>query len=130
MNEINRVNIQQGSIAGISIKSVASALTILNDVTERIEKMAYYNTVAEWDSQPQLLSEKGAIYIYSDYATVDNQDIPNIKIGDIKLPNILDDSEFDSSFDDEFAFSSGADKFMRLDELKTLFLNICTSYHR
>ena len=56
----------------------------------------YYNTKAYWDEQPQLKSEQGKIYIYSDYASVNDVDVPNFKIGDgkaylIDLPFSQDD---------------------------------------
>lgn len=57
----------------------------------------YYHTIEEWNSQPQLISEEGAIYIYSNYETITEGEIvkavPGIKIGDgltqvAKLPFI------------------------------------------
>lgn len=56
-------------------------------------------TTAEWNSIPMLISEEGAIYIYSDYKTIKRDDqiitVPGIKIGDgnayvIDLPFISD----------------------------------------
>ena len=45
------------------------------------------DTKANWDSQPSLQSEKGVIYIYTDYQTIDNGDgtftiVPGVKVGD------------------------------------------------
>ena len=56
-----------------------------------------YGTVAEWDSQTDLVSEKNVIYVYSDYQTVGGQVIPAIKFGDglaylIDLPIIAGNS--------------------------------------
>ena len=60
----------------------------------------YYNTTNGWNNWPQLISEEGAIYIYSDYKVFENNSevvvIPGIKIGDglayiIDLPFINND---------------------------------------
>lgn len=40
------------------------------------------DTTANWNKQPQLQSQVGYIYIYTDYKTVDGNNIPGIKIGD------------------------------------------------
>ena len=40
------------------------------------------DTTAGWASKPTLQSEVGYIYIYSDYKTVDGNNVPGIKIGD------------------------------------------------
>lgn len=46
----------------------------------------YYNTKAGWDAQKTLVSEAGAIYIYSDYSTIivdgETKNVPALKIGD------------------------------------------------
>jgi len=42
----------------------------------------YYDTTANWNSQVTMVSEMGAIYIYSDYITSDTGVIPAVKIGD------------------------------------------------
>ena len=61
----------------------------------------YYDTTEHWDSQPLLISERGAVYIYSDHAKVEKdglvQNIPALRIGDgttylIDLPFANDDS--------------------------------------
>lgn len=56
----------------------------------------YYDTKEKWNENPLLISEKGAVYIYSNYKKND-QDIfiPGIKIGDglaylIDLPFVTD----------------------------------------
>lgn len=63
----------------------------------------YYDTKANWDAQLGLLSEEGALYVYSDYYTVyDEMEnptyIPALKIGDgvsflVDLPVLSDNSE-------------------------------------
>ena len=46
----------------------------------------YYRTTAGWNEQPSLISERGAIYVYSDHSStiIDGQakSVPGIKIGD------------------------------------------------
>ena len=45
----------------------------------------YYDSTLNWNNQPSLISERGSIYIYSD--SQDNE-IPNIKVGDGTTPLI------------------------------------------
>ena len=42
----------------------------------------YAATTAEWNAQTVLVSERNAIYVYTDYDTVDDEPVPSIKIGD------------------------------------------------
>lgn len=43
----------------------------------------YYDTTANWNAQAGMISEEGAIYIYSDYSTdIHGNPIPCMKIGD------------------------------------------------
>jgi len=42
-----------------------------------------YATTATWNSQPQLISDRGFIYIYADYRQNETgQNIPSMKVGD------------------------------------------------
>lgn len=41
-----------------------------------------YGTTAEWNSQADLISELNVIYVYTDYQTVNGQNMPGIKFGD------------------------------------------------
>ena len=60
----------------------------------------YYDSKENWDSQPELIAEKGAVYIYSDYTFIEDESgnqtkIAGIKIGDgtsylIDMPFISD----------------------------------------
>ena len=61
------------------------------------KKEVISNTTEGWNSQPQLISAKDVIYVYTDFATVEGQDVPNVKIGDgnaylIDLPFLVSDS--------------------------------------
>ena len=56
-------------------------VTLVNNLTTSDLKIADSKTTAEWNSQPNLLSEKNKIYIYTDYDEVNGQKIPAIKIG-------------------------------------------------
>lgn len=56
----------------------------------------YDDTTAHWQEQLNFVPKKGAVVIYSDYATVDGKFVPNMKIGDgttyvVDLPFISDD---------------------------------------
>lgn len=43
----------------------------------------YYATTATWNGQPQLITERGSIYVYSDYTQNEQQqNVPAIKVGD------------------------------------------------
>ena len=67
-------------------------------------KLIYYsNSKENWDLNPNFLSEKNVLYIYTNYAIVNNDDkeiaIPGLKIGDgksylIDLPFVNDSSNF------------------------------------
>ena len=51
--------------------------TVLNIKSDGI----LYDTVAGWASKPKLISEPNTMYVYTDYQSVDGQDVPGIKIG-------------------------------------------------
>ena len=73
-------------------------------------KIVYYsNSKQVWNLEPQLISEKDVLYIYTDYKTVNIDDeqitIPGLKIGDgksylIDLPFFNDISNFNDIFMD------------------------------
>jgi len=47
------------------------------------EAKIFYDTKAHWDAQPELISEHGCIYIYSDWGTSpDGRKIAGFKVGD------------------------------------------------
>lgn len=55
-----------------------------------------YDTTSNWNANSSYIPPAGAIIIYSDYATENNINIPNVKIGDglaylIDLPYVSDD---------------------------------------
>ncbi len=68
-------------------------------------RMVYYSKKKnEWDADRDMIAEKDALYIYSDYKTIqkDGQQIliPGLKIGDgvsylIDIPFVNDNSEFE-----------------------------------
>ncbi|MGN0657071.1 MAG: hypothetical protein ACI4KR_09775 [Ruminiclostridium sp.] len=57
---------------------------INNTINEKLNTTfpVHYGTTEYWNSQTTLVGEKSHIYIYSDYATVEDVSVPNIKIGD------------------------------------------------
>lgn len=67
-------------------------------------KLVYYsNSKENWDLNPNFLSEKNVLYIYTNYAIINKDDkkiaIPGLKIGDgksylIDLPFVNDSSNF------------------------------------
>ena len=46
------------------------------------EAKVEYGTVSYWNGQPDLVSESGVIYVYSDAKTIRNLPAPRVKIGD------------------------------------------------
>ena len=60
----------------------------------------YYDTTANWNAQPNLIAERGVVYIYSDYTYIEDEvgnhtEIAGIKIGDgssylIDMPFVSD----------------------------------------
>lgn len=72
---------------------------IIQKLQQEFPKLKSHLTI-EWDAMPDLISEQGTIYVYTDHIVQDNgdgttTDIPGIKIGDglaylIDLP-FLDD---------------------------------------
>lgn len=44
----------------------------------------YYDSTAHWDLQPDLISEAGALYVYSDHNVIDGVAVAGIRIGDGK----------------------------------------------
>ena len=60
----------------------------------------YYDTTENWNSQPTLLSKRGVIYVYSDAGSLNENDVPAIKIGDgtsylIDMPFVGEDAATD-----------------------------------
>ena len=70
---------------------------------ERLERLEnahiqgiYFGTKEYWRTQTSFVPEAGAIVIYSDYATLDGEFVPNFKVGDgmayvVDLPFSQDD---------------------------------------
>lgn len=64
--------------------------------TGNTEKSVLYDTTANWNSRLSFVPDAGAIVVYSDFTTVDGNNVPNIKIGDgmayvVDLPFVNDD---------------------------------------
>lgn len=59
--------------------TVQAAIDALNNAsTDNI----LYDTEENWNSQIQLIAQRGVIYVYSDHAIYQDKEIPGIKIGD------------------------------------------------
>lgn len=86
---------------------------ILELLDERITPILY-DTTANWDSQTQLESIQGVVYVYSDYdVDEDNNNVPGIKIGDgnaylIDLP--FTDSLFKQHIQDTVSHITAAER--------------------
>ena len=91
--EVNRLKIAvqalQSEVNGTAVEGYKDGLIskveelerIVNELVISSNIKVYYDTVANWNNQPELLTEKGSIYIYSDAKQYEGQDIPRIKIG-------------------------------------------------
>lgn len=77
-----------------------------------------YATTATWNSQPQLVSEMGYIYIYSDYKQNDqDQNIAGMKVGDGNAYLI------DMPFTDELLYDHLADNVSHITQQEREFWN-------
>ena len=113
--EADSINFSDGStLTGVSGGgSVAAARALVDILQEQIDNTVYYGSTAQWNAQPQLVSEEKSIYIYSDYRQVDGQNVPGIKVGDgqafvIDLPFI--DAEMQAHIADMAVHVSAADR--------------------
>ena len=76
-----------GNYEDLLNKPSINGVELDGDNTSEDLKIIYRGTTAYWNAQPSLISEAGALYIYTDYQTVDNGDgtytiYPAIKVGD------------------------------------------------
>ena len=62
-----------------TVSNVQNAIDILN---ARLDGAILYDTEENWNAQPQLISAKGSIYVYSNHEIFQGKLIPGIKIGD------------------------------------------------
>ena len=77
-----------------------------------------YATTATWNSQPQLISQMGYIYIYSDYRKNDQgADIPSMKVGDGNAYLI------DMPFSDEVLYKHVDDNVRHITQQEREFWN-------
>lgn len=77
-----------------------------------------YATTATWNSQPQLVSARGYVYIYSDYKQNDqNQNIAGMKVGDGNAYLI------DMPFTDELLYDHLADNVAHITQQEREFWN-------
>ena len=54
-------------------------------IKQRIDTQdkVFYDTMANWDSKPTLVGQRGCVYIYSDWGTSpDGRDVAGFKVGD------------------------------------------------
>lgn len=64
----------------LGIEGLIYQVQILQQEIKEVAKI-YYDTTANWDSQPQRLTKEGEIYIYSDGKYIDGHPVPRIKVG-------------------------------------------------
>ncbi len=71
-----------------TLSTMGKALSGSTSLPKIIEQSAiHYDTTEGWNSSRDLVAERGHLYIYSDYETVENEDgsvtkIPGLKVGD------------------------------------------------
>ena len=84
------------NIPGFKVGTGNAALIDLPFITDWIKpSIIQADTTANWNSKPSLVSEENCIYVYTDFKTEDNVNIPGFKIGTgnaalIDLPFITD----------------------------------------
>ena len=64
----------------LGIEGLIYQVQILQQEIKEVAKI-YYDTTANWNSQPQRLTKEGEIYIYSDGKYIDGHPVPRIKVG-------------------------------------------------
>lgn len=93
--------IEGGAVVTVIDKDGTTTATIYNgekgDKGDTGSLPLYSDTTAGWNAQPTLKSEEGAMYLYTDHAVVDGQNVTGVKFGDgtsylIDLP--FTDAEF------------------------------------
>lgn len=84
LKDIFPIQVETGDYNKLYNKPSIESIILQGDITlqDLNLKNIYYMTTAEWSLTPNLVSQEGAIYIYSDYEVVDGQNVPGIKIGD------------------------------------------------
>ena len=75
---INPIGTLQGSIGSESTLSG----TIMMPTGGGEPCKVLYNTTEYWNSHPELIAQRGYLYVYSDHMTYDSTDIAGIKAGD------------------------------------------------
>ena len=81
---------------GLTNKPQINGVELSGNMTLSDIKAVYDDTTANWNIQYDFIPMAGSIIIYSDYASVDGVNVPNIKIGDglaylVDLPFVSDD---------------------------------------
>lgn len=96
MNEIENITLSIQSTSALNMNAQVDTNLSLNMFARSISATGIlYNTTAFWNSRKTLISQKGCIYVYSDYYSQSDQVIPALKVGDgaaylIDLPFIDD----------------------------------------
>lgn len=73
--------------SSLSNKPSINGITLVGNKTSsdlglNLADIVHINTTSYWNSQPYLVGERGHVYLYTDYETIDGQTIPAFKIGD------------------------------------------------
>lgn len=83
----SRQSLNSGDDINTLFGKIKRFLSDLNPVAfTGVSNNIHYGTTEYWNAQPSLIGEKSHIYVYTDYAVMDNNGdnifVPNIKIGD------------------------------------------------
>ena len=76
-------NILTGNKTGADLGLISEA-DLSNALASRgiVPHKIYFDTTANWNAQVTLVSESNAVYIYTDYQTIDGHSVAGIKVGD------------------------------------------------
>ena len=84
---INDANDVTGSGSSVTVPAGYYRSNVTRTLQDMGMNTIYYDTTANWNLQPSLVSERGSVYVYSDYQQIDDglgniTFIPSVKIGD------------------------------------------------
>ena len=69
-------------VAGAEDEHLVTMQTLQDYLNNNLDKQVLFGTTAYWNAQSTLQSQANTLYIYTDYQTVNSQNVAGIKVGD------------------------------------------------
>lgn len=69
-------------VVGNENEHLVTFATLQDYLNANLDKQVLFDTTANWDAQATLQSQANTLYVYTDYQTVNNQNVAGIKVGD------------------------------------------------